>query len=120
VLGVLSDFFSWVMSDTSTLRRNPSRFDKRVGDSIRLAEWSKGLFSAVLLNNLSVGWFRRSMEELRQAGRGDTRFLQDFPGGFYGAYLATERKCSGKIFGAVIIWLWWSMDVRDFTRGTRR
>jgi hypothetical protein len=33
-----------------------------VGDGIRLAERSKGLFKAVFLNKLSLGWFRRSME----------------------------------------------------------
>jgi hypothetical protein len=44
------------------------RSDVCVGDGIRLAEWNKGLFRAVFLNKLSVGWFRRSMEELKQSG----------------------------------------------------
>jgi len=44
------------------------RSENCVGDGRRLAEWSKGLFRAVFLNKLSVGWFRKSMEELRQGG----------------------------------------------------
>ncbi len=44
------------------------RSDACVGDGIRLAEWNKGRFRAVFLTKLSVGWFRRSMEELRQGG----------------------------------------------------
>jgi len=35
-----------------------------VGDGIRLAEWSKGLFRAMFLSKASVEWFRKSMEEL--------------------------------------------------------
>jgi len=44
------------------------RSEFSVGDGIRLAERSKGLFREVFLNKLSLGWFRRSMEELRQGG----------------------------------------------------
>jgi len=44
------------------------RFKFCVGDVIRLVERSKGLFRAAFSNKLSVGWFRRSMEELRQGG----------------------------------------------------
>jgi hypothetical protein len=44
------------------------RSDVCVGDGVRLAERNKGLFRAVFLNTLSVGWLRRSMEELKQVG----------------------------------------------------
>jgi hypothetical protein len=44
------------------------RYEFCVGDGIRIAERSRGLFRAVFLSKLSVGWFRRSMEELRQGG----------------------------------------------------
>jgi len=36
------------------------RSEFSVGDGIRLAERSKGLFRAVFLNKLSLGWFRRN------------------------------------------------------------
>jgi hypothetical protein len=48
-------------------------FEFCVGDGIRLAEWSKGLFRAMFLSKASVEWFRKSMEELRQG-----REIQDF------------------------------------------
>jgi hypothetical protein len=44
------------------------RSEFSVEDGIRLAERSKGLFRAVFLNKLSLGWFRRLMKELRQDG----------------------------------------------------
>jgi len=36
------------------------RSEFSVGDAIRLAERSKGLFRAMFLNKLSLGWFRRN------------------------------------------------------------
>jgi hypothetical protein len=39
-----------------------------VGDGIRIVERSRGLFRVMFLSKLSVGWFRRSMEKLRQGG----------------------------------------------------
>jgi hypothetical protein len=39
-----------------------------VKDGIRFAKRSKGLFIAMFLSKLSVGWSRRLLEELQQGG----------------------------------------------------
>lgn len=56
------------------------RSEFRVGDGIRIAERCRGLFRAMFLSRLSVGWLRRSMEELWQGGE-VREFYRTFQGG---------------------------------------
>jgi hypothetical protein len=39
-----------------------------VGDGVRSAKRSQGLFKAIFLSRLSIGWLRRSMDEFQQGG----------------------------------------------------
>lgn len=56
------------------------RSEFRVGDGIRIAERCRGLFRSMFLSRLSVGWLRRSMEELWQGGE-VREFYRTFQGG---------------------------------------
>lgn len=89
------------------------RSDVCVGDGIRLAEWNKGLFRAVFLNMLSVGWFRRSMEELKQGGEirdfcrtfrvGSTVFILQRRGNVHGRFLELSEYGYGGRRTSVIL-----------------
>jgi len=89
------------------------RSDVCVGDGIRLAEWNKGLFRAVFLNKLSVEWFRRSMEELKQGGEirdfcrtyrvGSTAFILQRRGNDHGRFLELSEYAYGGRRTSVII-----------------
>jgi len=89
------------------------RSDVCVGDGIRLAEWNKGLFRVVFLNKLSVGWFRRSMEELKQGGEirdfcrtfrvGSTVFILQRRGNVHGKFLELSEYGYGGRRTSVIL-----------------
>jgi len=89
------------------------RSDACVGDGIRLAEWNKGRFRAVFLTKLSVGWFRRSMEELKQGGEirdfcrtfrvGSMVFILQRRGNVHGRFLELSEYGYGGRRTSVII-----------------
>jgi hypothetical protein len=89
------------------------RSDVCVGDGVRLAEWNKGLFRAVFLNTLSVGWFRRAMEELKQVGEirdfcrtyrvGSTVLILQRRGNEHGSFLELSEYALGGRRSSVMI-----------------
>jgi len=89
------------------------RSDVCVGDGVRLAEWNKGLFRAVFLNTLSVGWFRRAMEELKQVGEirdfcrtyrvGSTVLILQRRGNEHGSFLELSEYAFGGRRSSVMI-----------------
>lgn len=84
-----------------------------MGDGVRLAEWNKGLFRAVFLNALSVGWFRRAMEELKQVGEirdfcrtyrvGSTVLILQRRGNEHGRFLELSEYAFGGRRSSVMI-----------------